>query len=60
MRTKAIDIALKHIKQKAAKKSTGRQQISKKRKYALLEKLKGLGEGIWNEDAQKYVNRLRK
>jgi hypothetical protein len=46
-------------KLKAAKKSTGSQQISKKRKYALLEKLKGLGEGIWNEDAQKYVNELR-
>jgi hypothetical protein len=44
MRTKAIDTALKHIKLKAAKKSTGSQQISKKRKYALLEKLKGLGE----------------
>lgn len=25
----------------------------------LIDDLKGIGKGIWNEDAQRYVNRLR-
>jgi hypothetical protein len=31
----------------------------KKRALKLLEQLKGIGKGIWNEDAQEYVNKLR-
>lgn len=58
--SKVKGIALKRSKRKPAKKTTGNQQVSKKTKYALLEKLKGIGEGVWNEDAQEYVNKLRR
>ena len=34
--------------------------LTKKEKaIALLEKIKGKGKGLWGEDAQDYVNRLR-
>ena len=26
---------------------------------AVLEKYRGIGKGVWNEDAQEYINRLR-
>ncbi len=26
---------------------------------ASLEKIRGIGKGIWDEDAQEYINRLR-
>ena len=39
------------------------QKLSKKQRieYNLeqLEKLSGIGQGVWGEDAQEYVNKLR-
>jgi len=42
-------------------KATRGKGLSSKQKKALklLDELKGSGRGVWNEDAQKYVNRLR-
>jgi hypothetical protein len=31
----------------------------KEQLIASLEKFKGIGKGIWDEDAQEYINRLR-
>jgi hypothetical protein len=34
--------------------------LSKREKVlAVLERFKGRGKGVWDEDAQEYVNRLR-
>lgn len=34
--------------------------LSKREKVlAVLERFRGRGKGVWDEDAQKYVNRLR-
>lgn len=46
------------------KKSTRRisknsTKAKKQRALKLLDELKGIGQGIWNEDAQLYVNKLR-
>lgn len=53
----------KEVKRKPKRKTVSRKMTSArpKKEYALklLEQLEGIGEGIWREDAQKYVNRLR-
>lgn len=34
--------------------------ISKRKEiFGILEKSKGKGQGVWNKDAQEYVNELR-
>jgi hypothetical protein len=52
-------------KKSSKSKNVGRRKTptsrSNKKQQTLkaLEKIRGIGEGIWNEDAQEYVNRLR-
>jgi hypothetical protein len=47
-------------KRKTPSRST-QSSANRKKEYALrlLDELAGMGQGIWEEDAQKYVNRLR-
>jgi hypothetical protein len=51
----------KTVKKAKASKKTSKASLDreKKKKLKLLESLKGIGIGIWEEDAQEYVNKLR-
>jgi hypothetical protein len=46
-------------KAKKPKNRLSEAEKRKKRALRLLDQLKGIGQGIWNEDAQDYVNKLR-
>jgi hypothetical protein len=37
----------------------GASLTKREKVLAILERYKGRGKGIWDEDAQEYVNRLR-
>ncbi len=37
----------------------GKKIKTKEQVLELLEQIRGIGKGIWREDAQVYVNRLR-
>jgi hypothetical protein len=50
---------IREVASKYKRKSTGGTARKKENALKLLEELKGIGEGVWNEDAQAYVNRLR-
>jgi hypothetical protein len=51
----------KNIFKTTKSKTPSKSRLTEKQKKALklLEELKGIGTGIWKEDAQEYVNRLR-
>jgi len=54
-------VTKKNILKSSGPKSTSKPPLTEKQKKALklLEDLKGIGSGVWKEDAQEYVNRLR-
>lgn len=56
-----MEVKKKKLK-KGIQKSSSRgtqQKLTKEKIFKLLDSVKGTGIGIWREDAQEYVNKVR-
>jgi hypothetical protein len=50
---------LTKVKPRVARKKATTPEDRKTKFLKLLDKLSGIGKGVWDEDAQEYVNKLR-